>query len=61
MNNSIKLVYIWLCLFWGAFLGVCVCIYKGLLEIMIIDGVFPPIGHALLKDQTYDTSELIND
>ena len=37
----------------------CVCIYKGLFEIMIIDGIVHLIGHALLKDLTYDTSELI--
>ena len=37
----------------------CVCIYKGLFEIMIIDGIVHLIGHALLKDLTYDTSELM--
>ena len=45
---------------WVRFLCVCVCYYKGLLEFMIIDGVFHPISHPHFDDQTYETSEFIH-
>ena len=63
MNKSIKLEYELLCLSLGAFsvcVCVCMCIYNGLLEFMIIDGVFYPISHTHLNDQTYDTSGFLH-
>ena len=46
------------CVFYGCVC--CVCVYKGLLEVLIIDGVFHPISHAHLTDQTYESSEFIH-
>ena len=37
----------------------CVSVFIRVLD-MIIDGVFHPIGHAHLNDQTYDNSEFIH-
>ena len=39
---------------------VSMCNYIGLKNFMLIDGIFYPIGHTFLNDQTYETSEFIH-